>query len=66
MIGKLIGKNWTAILGDDGKWVCKNDIILAALQGQFSSDLVSESDGVFGLRLLNDAAKRLNATVELA
>jgi hypothetical protein len=64
MIGRMKGHGWTATLEDDGRWSCADDLIALFLEVEFNRDTYSEADGVFGLRLLNDAAARLGGTVE--
>lgn len=61
MIGRLQGKTWSAQLSADGNWSSDDPLILAALRSEFPAERWSEADGVFGLRLLADAAQALGA-----
>jgi hypothetical protein len=66
MIGQIKGDGWMASLEDDGSWTCADDLIGLFLEAEFGRTRYSEADGVFGLRLLNDAAARLGGTAEQA
>jgi hypothetical protein len=64
MIGRIKGDGWAATLEDDGRWACADELIALFLEAEFNRDTYSEADGVFGLRLLNDAADRLGGEVQ--
>ena len=63
MIGKVVGEGVEAVLEDNGVWRSRDPIVRDYLNSRYSGKDHSPSDGVFGFRMLSEAAKALGGRV---